>query len=123
MPIADQAYDEKLVIAELLLDISDLKLAGTSVTNLPAGLHYDEATRSISGIATEIGSKIVTVKARDESTNQTSLTFRIVVKDVTAPEITIIEPDTQPAREKNYSWTASDNHSPEAKLQLGYAVI
>ena len=56
----------------------------TAVTNkvdgLPDGVTFDEATNTISGTPSEVGSYTVTVTTTDESGNATETTFTIDVK-------------------------------------------
>lgn len=122
-PVDDQEYDEKTQISPLILQAEDLDLKDVVVDQLPPGLRYDATTKTISGTPTEIGEYLVNVIARDHSQNQTSLSFKIRVRDITPPVISFSEPSVNPAREKTITFTAEDNHSPKATLQLAYALI
>ncbi|NVK29936.1 MAG: putative Ig domain-containing protein, partial [Gammaproteobacteria bacterium] len=55
-----------------------------SVSGLPAGLSYDDATQAIVGEATAAGTSTVTVSVEDESGNTASKSFTIVVEQRSA---------------------------------------
>ncbi len=65
--------------------------SGQAVTNkvegLPAGVTYDEATNTISGTPSEVGSYDIKVTTTDESGNATETMFTIDVEDTTKPTV------------------------------------
>ncbi|MBM5934918.1 putative Ig domain-containing protein, partial [Staphylococcus epidermidis] len=73
--------------------------SGQAVTNkvdgLPDGVTFDEATNTISGTPSEVGSYTVTVTTTDESGNATETTFTIDVEDTTKPTVEDIANQTQ----------------------------
>ena len=73
--------------------------SGQTVTNkvdgLPDGVTFDEATNTISGTPSEVGSYTVTVTTTDENGNATETTFTIDVEDTTKPTVEDITDQTQ----------------------------
>ncbi|MFG6257707.1 putative Ig domain-containing protein, partial [Staphylococcus epidermidis] len=73
--------------------------SGQTVTNkvdgLPDGVTFDEATNTISGTPSEVGSYTVTVTTMDESGNATETTFTIDVEDTTKPTVESVADQTQ----------------------------
>ncbi|HEC2186309.1 TPA: putative Ig domain-containing protein [Staphylococcus delphini] len=60
-----------------------------TVSNLPPGLSYDAATKTITGTPTSTGSYTVTIKSVDQAGNTASSTFTFNVVDTTQPVVTI----------------------------------
>ena len=73
--------------------------SGQAVTNkvegLPAGMTFDEATNTISGTPSEVGSYDITVTTTDENGNSETTTFTIDVEDTTKPTVEDITDQTQ----------------------------
>ncbi|TES33717.1 hypothetical protein E1M97_12900, partial [Staphylococcus epidermidis] len=73
--------------------------SGQAVTNkvdgLPDGVTFDEATNTISGTPSEVGSYDITVTTTDESGNATETTFTIDVQDTTKPTVESVADQTQ----------------------------
>ncbi|MCG1683834.1 putative Ig domain-containing protein, partial [Staphylococcus epidermidis] len=87
--IADQKQEVNTEIEPIKIEATDN--SGQAVTNkvdgLPAGVTFDEATNTISGTPSEVGSYTVTVTTTDESGNATETTFTIDVEDTTKPTV------------------------------------
>ncbi|MCG1966136.1 putative Ig domain-containing protein, partial [Staphylococcus epidermidis] len=87
--IANQTQEVNTEIDPIKIEATDN--SGQAVTNkvegLPAGVTFDEATNTISGTPSEVGSYTVTVTTTDESGNATETTFTIDVKDTTKPTV------------------------------------
>ncbi|WP_332836482.1 putative Ig domain-containing protein [Staphylococcus epidermidis] len=87
--IADQTQEVNTEIEPIKIEATDN--SGQTVTNkvdgLPAGVTFDEATNTISGTPSEVGSYTVTVTTTDESGNATETTFTINVEDTTKPTV------------------------------------
>ncbi|MEE7714338.1 putative Ig domain-containing protein, partial [Bacillus sp. 5001] len=62
---------------------------------LPDGVTFDEATNTISGTPSEVGSYDITVTTTDESGNATETTFTIDVEDTTKPTVESVADQTQ----------------------------
>ena len=73
--------------------------SGQAVTNkvegLPAGMTFDEATNTISGTPSEVGSYDITVTTTDENGNSETTTFTIDVEDTTKPTVESVADQTQ----------------------------
>ena len=73
--------------------------SGQAVTNkvegLPAGMTFDEATNTISGTPSEVGSYDITVTTTDENGNSETTTFTIDVEDTTKPTVENVADQTQ----------------------------
>ncbi|KTT79364.1 putative Ig domain-containing protein, partial [Staphylococcus epidermidis] len=87
--IADQTQEVNTEITPITIESEDN--SGQAVTNkvdgLPAGVTFDEATNTISGTPSEVGSYDVTVTTTDESGNSETTIFTIDVKDTTKPTV------------------------------------
>ncbi|MGX0288282.1 LPXTG-motif cell wall-anchored protein, partial [Staphylococcus epidermidis] len=87
--VADQTQEVNTEIEPIKIEAKDN--SGQAVTNkvdgLPAGVTFDEATNTISGTPSEVGSYTVTVTTTDESGNSETTTFTIEVKDTTKPTV------------------------------------
>ncbi|WP_126715349.1 putative Ig domain-containing protein, partial [Staphylococcus epidermidis] len=95
--IADQTQEVNTEITPITIESEDN--SGQAVTNkvegLPDGVTFDEATNTISGTPSEVGSYTVTVTTTDESGNSETTTFTIDVKDTTKPTVEDIADQTQ----------------------------
>ncbi|WP_185843395.1 putative Ig domain-containing protein, partial [Staphylococcus epidermidis] len=95
--IADQTQEVNTEIEPIKIEATDN--SGQAVTNkvdgLPDGVTFDEATNTISGTPSEVGSYTVTVTTTDESGNATETTFTIDVEDTTKPTVEDIADQTQ----------------------------
>ncbi|WP_393958027.1 putative Ig domain-containing protein, partial [Staphylococcus epidermidis] len=95
--IADQTQEVNTEIESIKIEAKDN--SGQAVTNkvdgLPDGVTFDEATNTISGTPSEVGSYTVTVTTTDESGNATEITFTIDVEDTTKPTVEDIADQTQ----------------------------
>ncbi|WP_145383841.1 putative Ig domain-containing protein [Staphylococcus epidermidis] len=95
--IADQTQEINTEITPIKIEATDN--SGRAVTNkvdgLPNGVTFDEATNTISGTPSEVGSYTVTVTTTDESGNTTETTFTIDVEDTTKPMVEDIADQTQ----------------------------
>ncbi|MCG1671044.1 putative Ig domain-containing protein [Staphylococcus epidermidis] len=95
--IADQTQEINTEIEPIKIEATDN--SGQAVTNkvegLPDGVTFDEATNTISGTPSEVGSYTVTVTTTDESGNSETTTFTIEVKDTTKPTVEDIADQTQ----------------------------
>ncbi|MGC7620636.1 putative Ig domain-containing protein, partial [Staphylococcus epidermidis] len=94
---ADQTQEVNTEITPITIESEDN--SGQAVTNkvegLPDGVTFDEATNTISGTPSEVGSYTVTVTTTDESGNSETTTFTIDVKDTTKPTVEDIADQTQ----------------------------
>ena len=95
--IADQTQEINTEIEPIKIEARDN--SGQAVTNkvdgLPDGVTFDEATNTISGTPSEVGSYDITVTTTDESGNATETTFTIDVEDTTKPTVEDITDQTQ----------------------------
>ena len=95
--VADQTQEVNTEINPIKIEATDN--SGQAVTNkvegLPAGITFDEATNTISGTPSEVGSYTVTVTTTDENGNATETTFTIDVEDTTKPMVEDITDQTQ----------------------------
>ncbi|WP_032604910.1 putative Ig domain-containing protein, partial [Staphylococcus epidermidis] len=95
--IADQTQEVNTEITPITIESEDN--SGQAVTNkvdgLPAGVTFDEATNTISGTPSEVGSYDVTVTTTDESGNSETTIFTIDVKDTTKPTVESVADQTQ----------------------------
>ena len=95
--IAGQTQEVNTEIEPIKIEAKDN--SGQTVTNkvdgLPDGVTFDEATNTISGTPSEVGSYDVTVTTTDESGNSETTTFTIEVKDTTKPTVEDITDQTQ----------------------------
>ncbi|WP_305809351.1 putative Ig domain-containing protein, partial [Staphylococcus epidermidis] len=95
--VADQTQEVNTEIEPIKIEAKDN--SGQAVTNkvegLPDGVTFDEATNTISGTPSEVGSYTVTVTTTDESGNSETTTFKIDVKDTTKPTVESIANQTQ----------------------------
>ncbi|MGZ9500054.1 putative Ig domain-containing protein [Staphylococcus epidermidis] len=95
--ITDQTQEVNTEITPIKIEARDN--SGQAVTNkvdgLPDGVTFDEATNTISGTPSEVGSYTVTVTTTDESSNATETTFTIDVEDTTKPTVEDIADQTQ----------------------------
>ncbi|MCG1592117.1 putative Ig domain-containing protein, partial [Staphylococcus epidermidis] len=95
--IADQTQEVNTEIEPIKIEARDN--SGQAITNkvegLPAGVTFDEATNTISGTPSEVGSYDVTVTTTDESGNSETTTFTINVEDTTKPTVEDIADQTQ----------------------------
>ena len=95
--VADQTQEINTEIEPIKIEATDN--SGQAVTNkvdgLPNGVTFDEATNTISGTPSEVGSYTVTVTTTDESGNSETTTFTIDVKDTTKPTVESVADQTQ----------------------------
>ncbi|MCG3213843.1 putative Ig domain-containing protein, partial [Staphylococcus epidermidis] len=95
--IADQTQEVNTEIEPIKIEARDN--SGQAVTNkvegLPDGVTFDEATNTISGTPSEVGSYTVTVTTTDESGNSETTTFTIDVEDTTKPTVESVADQTQ----------------------------
>ncbi|WP_154619140.1 putative Ig domain-containing protein, partial [Staphylococcus epidermidis] len=95
--IADQTQEVNTEIEPIKIEATDN--SGQAVTNkvdgLPDGVTFDEATNTISGTPSEVGSYTVTVTTTDENGNSETTTFTIDVEDTTKPTVENITDQTQ----------------------------
>ncbi|MBF2214599.1 putative Ig domain-containing protein, partial [Staphylococcus epidermidis] len=95
--VADQTQEVNTEIEPIKIEATDN--SGQAVTNkvdgLPDGVTFDEATNTISGTPSEVGSYTVTVTTTDESGNATETTFTINVEDTTKPTVESVADQTQ----------------------------
>ena len=95
--IAGQTQEVNTEIEPIKIEAKDN--SGQTVTNkvdgLPDGVTFDEATNTISGTPSEVGSYTVTVTTTDENGNATETTFTIDVEDTTKPTVEDITDQTQ----------------------------
>ncbi|MGZ9513807.1 putative Ig domain-containing protein, partial [Staphylococcus epidermidis] len=95
--IANQTQEVNTEIEPIKIEATDN--SGQAVTNkvegLPAGVTFDEATNTISGTPSEVGSYDITVTATDESGNSETTTFTIDVQDTTKPTVESVADQTQ----------------------------
>ncbi|EJD84825.1 hypothetical protein HMPREF9990_12631, partial [Staphylococcus epidermidis NIHLM061] len=95
--IADQTQEVNTEITPITIESEDN--SGQAVTNkvdgLPAGVTFDEATNTINGTPSEVGSYDVTVTTTDESGNSETTIFTIDVKDTTKPTVESVADQTQ----------------------------
>ncbi|MEZ7656676.1 putative Ig domain-containing protein, partial [Staphylococcus epidermidis] len=93
----DQTQEVNTEIEPIKIEARDN--SGQAVTNkvegLPDGVTFDEATNTISGTPSEVGSYTVTVTTTDESGNSETTTFTIDVEDTTKPTVEDIADQTQ----------------------------
>ncbi|MBM0800012.1 YSIRK-type signal peptide-containing protein [Staphylococcus epidermidis] len=95
--ITDQTQEVNTEIEPIKIEAADN--SGQAVTNkvdgLPDGVTFDEATNTISGTPSEVGSYDITVTTTDESGNSETTTFTIDVEDTTKPTVEDIADQTQ----------------------------
>ena len=95
--VADQTQEVNTEIEPIKIEAKDN--SGQAVTNkvegLPDGVTFDEATNTISGTPSEVGSYDITVTTTDESGNATETTFTINVEDTTKPTVESVSDQTQ----------------------------
>ncbi|WP_325973137.1 putative Ig domain-containing protein, partial [Staphylococcus epidermidis] len=95
--VADQTQEINTEMTPIKIEATDN--SGQAVTNkvegLPAGITFDEATNTISGTPSEVGSYDITVTTTDESGNATETTFTIDVEDTTKPTVKSVADQTQ----------------------------
>ena len=95
--VADQTQEVNTEIEPIKIEATDN--SGRAVTNkvdgLPDGVTFDEATNTISGTPSEVGSYDITVTTTDESGNVTETIFTIDVEDTTKPTVEDITDQTQ----------------------------
>ncbi|EJD85153.1 hypothetical protein HMPREF9990_12616, partial [Staphylococcus epidermidis NIHLM061] len=95
--VADQKQEVNTEIEPIKIEATDN--SGQGVTNkvdgLPAGVTFDEATNTISGTPSEVGSYDIKVTTTDESGNSETTTFTIDVEDTTKPTVEDIADQTQ----------------------------
>ena len=95
--IADQTQEVNTEITPIKIEATDN--SGQAVTNkvdgLPDGVTFDEATNTISGTPSEVGSYDITVTTTDENGNSETTTFTIDVEDTTKPTVEDITDQTQ----------------------------
>ncbi|WP_240627048.1 putative Ig domain-containing protein, partial [Staphylococcus epidermidis] len=95
--IVDQTQEVNTEITPIKIEATDN--SGQAVTNkvegLPDGVTFDEATNTISGTPSEVGSYDITVTTTDESGNSETTTFTINVEDTTKPTVESVADQTQ----------------------------
>lgn len=85
-PVADVSFDEKKEIDPIAISVTDLNPTLTvAVLNLPQGLHYDPVEKKITGTSQDVGEHIVNIVARDGSGNESTVSFKLIILDKTAP--------------------------------------
>ncbi|WP_154619147.1 putative Ig domain-containing protein, partial [Staphylococcus epidermidis] len=79
--IADQTQEVNTEITPIKIEATDNsdQTVTNKVDGLPNGVTFDEATNTISGTPSEVGSYTVTVTTTDNSGNVTETTFTIDV--------------------------------------------
>ena len=95
--VADQTQEVNTEITPITIESEDNsdQAVTNKVDGLPDGVTFDEATNTISGTPSEVGSYTVTVTTTDESGNATETTFTIDVEDTTKPTVEDITDQTQ----------------------------
>ncbi|MGV3223108.1 putative Ig domain-containing protein, partial [Staphylococcus epidermidis] len=95
--IADQTQEVNTEITPITIESEDN--SGQAVTNkvegLPNGVTFDEATNTISGTPSEVGSYDITVTTTDKNGNSETTTFTIDVQDTTKPTVESVADQTQ----------------------------
>ncbi|WP_256277744.1 putative Ig domain-containing protein, partial [Staphylococcus sp. HMSC034G11] len=95
--IADQTQEVNTEIEPIKIEATDN--GGQAVTNkvdgLPDGVTFDEATNTISGTPSEVGSYDIIVTTTDENGNSETTTFTIDVEDTTKPTVESVADQTQ----------------------------
>ncbi|MEJ7320313.1 putative Ig domain-containing protein, partial [Staphylococcus epidermidis] len=95
--VADQTQEVNTEIEPIKIEATDN--SGQAVTNkvdgLPDGVTFDEATNTISGTPSEVGSYDITVTTTDESGNSETTTFTIDVEDTSKPTVESVADQTQ----------------------------
>ncbi|MBM5975059.1 putative Ig domain-containing protein, partial [Staphylococcus epidermidis] len=95
--ITDQTQEINTEMTLIKIEATDN--SGQAVTNkvegLPDGVTFDEATNTISGTPSEVGSYDITVTTTDENGNSETTTFTIDVEDTTKPTVEDIANQTQ----------------------------
>ena len=95
--VADQTQEVNTEITPITIESEDNsdQAVTNKVDGLPDGVTFDEATNTISGTPSEVGSYTVTVTTTDENGNATETTFTIDVEDTTKPTVEDITDQTQ----------------------------
>ncbi|HHQ6310214.1 TPA: putative Ig domain-containing protein, partial [Staphylococcus aureus] len=95
--VADQTQEVNTEITPITIESEDNsdQAVTNKVDGLPDGVTFDEATNTISGTPSEVGSYTVTVTTTDESGNATETTFTIDVEDTTKPTVKSVSDQTQ----------------------------
>ena len=95
--ITDQTQEINTEMTPIKIEATDN--SGQAVTNkvegLPDGVTFDEATNTISGTPSEVGSYDITVTTTDENGNSGATTFTIDVEDTTKPTVESVADQTQ----------------------------
>ncbi|EGS79914.1 putative Ig domain-containing protein, partial [Staphylococcus epidermidis] len=95
--VADQTQEVNTEITPITIESEDN--SGQTVTNkvdgLPDGVTFDEATNTISGTPSKVGSYDITVTTTDENGNSETTTFTIDVEDTTKPTVESVADQTQ----------------------------
>ncbi|MEJ7323399.1 putative Ig domain-containing protein [Staphylococcus epidermidis] len=95
--VADQKQEVNTEIEPIKIEARDN--SGQAVMNkvegLPDGVTFDEATNTISGTPSEVGSYDITVTTTDERGNSETTTFTIDVEDTTKPTVESVVDQTQ----------------------------
>ena len=89
--VADQTQEVNTEITPITIESEDNsdQAVTNKVDGLPDGVTFDEATNTISGTPSEVGSYTVTVTTTDESGNATETTFTIDVEDTTKQRLKV----------------------------------
>ncbi|MCG1682200.1 putative Ig domain-containing protein, partial [Staphylococcus epidermidis] len=99
--IADQTQEVNTEIEPIKIEARDN--SGQAVTNkvdgLPAGVTFDEATNTISGTPTEVGTYLITITTIDKEGNTATTTLTINIIDTTVPEQPTINKVTENSTE------------------------
>ncbi|UXV43031.1 lectin-like domain-containing protein [Staphylococcus simulans] len=97
--IVAPTVDVNTAMTPLVLDITDNSkhLKTKTVTGLPAGVTFDEATNTISGTPTAVGTSTITVTATDHAGLSTTKTFTYTVVDTKTPDVTFVVDQTTEA--------------------------
>ncbi|MGW7900845.1 lectin-like domain-containing protein, partial [Staphylococcus shinii] len=113
--VTNQTKEVGKTITPIVITTSDN--SGDTITNqvtgLPSGLTYDNASNSIIGTPTQVGSSNVSVVSTDSTGNSTTTQFTINVVDTTAPNVTQITNQTKEVFRPidNITIIATDNSS------------
>ncbi|MDO4713295.1 MAG: DUF5011 domain-containing protein [bacterium] len=124
MDLTDKEFDEDILITPFVLQVNEeASIQLTSV--LPDGLSYNETDAEISGLPTRPGEYTISVRAIDKANNPTDATFKIRIKDKTAPEIDLNSPHSTLTLVKDVDSyteagaTCSDNFDPTCSVEIG----
>lgn len=118
--IANQNIELGAPIAQITPNYSENSNGSNKVTveGLPSGVTYDDKANTISGTPTSVGEFDVTVKVTDASGNVSiPETFKIIVVDTVAPNITLISNQRVP-EDKAISPISVTIDDPSSKVEV-----